>query len=300
MSRWKPLKRRLRFYLLRAVFGALSLLPRPVGIRAFGLLGLWAGALLRKPRELVYANLRLIFPEWDEHTRSRFARRVFRNLGRNGFDFIRLHRYSEEQIRQMTVVEGFEHLEVCYARGRGVIALGAHMGCWELLSHRVRAAGFEVAVVYRNLRDPHLDAYVASRRRRAGIETHDRDTGGRGILRSLRNGGLVGILTDQKTRVDSVRVPFLGQPAWTPLSPARLAMRTGAAVVPLVAYLGPDGRHVHRAGAEIPIQRAAKDASREVIRQLEEENTRLCNERLGELILEQPDQWVWIHPRWDE
>lgn len=300
MNRWKPLKRRLRFYLLRAVFGALSLLPRPAGVRAFGILGRWAGAILRTPREQILANTRHIFPDWDERTRIRFARRVFRNLGRNGFDFIRLHRYSEDDIRRLAVAHGFEHLEACYARGRGVIALGAHTGCWELLPHRLRAAGFQVAVVYRNLRDPHLDAYVAARRRRAGIETHDRDTGGRGILRSLRDGGLVGILTDQKTRVDSVRVPFMGQPAWTPLGPARLAMRTGAAVVPLVAYLGEDGRHVHRAGAEIPIERAAKGASRQEVRRLEEENTSLCNARLGEMILEQPDQWVWIHPRWDE
>lgn len=286
--------------MLRLILTPPALLPRSLGLKVFGALGLLAYRVLRTPREQILVNSRIVFPGWSVQERKRFTRSVFQAMGRNGFDFVRLHRYSEDAVRRLVAVRGLESLERARRQGAGVICLGAHLGCWELIPVWLRAAGFEVAVVYRRLRDPDLDAYVADRRRHFGIETYDRDTGGRGMLRSLRRGALLGILIDQRTRVDSVRVPFMGRDAWTPSGPVRLAMRLGAPMVCMLVAMQPGGTHLLTIGPEVAIQRARRDASKAEIDELVRENTARCNDDLSRMILECKEQWVWFHRRWDE
>lgn len=298
--RFKPLWRRIRFALLRAVLTPLSFLPRRIGLSLFGALGAGAYCLLGKARAMTLENTQRVFPAWSPAEHRAFGARVFRNLGRNGFDFIRLPRYSEAEIRELMTIEGREHLERARRPGKGIICLSAHLGCWELISYRLRLEGHELAVVYRRLRSAELDAYVAERRSRFGIATHDRDTGARGLVRSLRRGAIVGILIDQATRVDSVRVPFMGHPAWTPCGATRMAMRMGLPIVPTVAAMCPDGRHRLIIGPEIELRSAPGAATDEEFAACVAENTARCNAVLEKLILASKEQWVWFHPRWRE
>jgi KDO2-lipid IV(A) lauroyltransferase len=297
-DRWHRLRRRIRFLFLQALILPLSYLPRRVALAVFGQIGRLALALSPPARAAILENARLIFPDWSAPARAAFAGDVARALGRNLFDFVALRRYSLETIARLVSIHGIERLEQVRRPGVGVVCLSAHLGCWELIPFRLRSLGYPVAVVYRRLRDASLDAYVASRRRRFGIETHERDSGARGILRSLRAGALVGILTDQHTRVDSVRVPFFGHPAWTPSGVVRLAWRTGAPVIPLVTAMEPQGTHRLMVGEPITVEPPPKAAgSAEVERALAEACER-CNAGLSALILSHKEQWVWFHRRW--
>ncbi len=286
--------------MLRLLLASVACLPRQLGLRAFGAIGLLADALLRNPRQQIMHNTSLIFPAWTKRERKCFARNVFRHMGRNGFDFVRIPGYSEETIRKLVTIRGLEHLERERRLDRGVLCIGAHLGCWELIPFRLRAEGWKMAVVYRSLRDPDLNSYVLARRARWGIETHDRDTGGRGMLRSLKRGALLGVLIDQQTRVDSVWVPFLGREALTPSGPARLALRIGIPMVPMTITMRPDGNHVLQIGPKIAMRMASPGADEGEYEELIRENTRRCNDALGRMILASKEQWVWFHPRWRE
>lgn len=297
-ERWNTLRRRVRFVLLRALFILLSMLPRGFGLRVFGALGVLAMRLVPSARRQVLENTRLVFPAWSEAQRSSFPGCVARHLARNLFDFVRLRRYSLSEIEGLVAIEGLENLERARRHGVGVICMSAHVGCWELTPYRMRACGYPVAVVYRRLRDPSLDTYVAARRERFGIETHERDTGARGMIRSLRRGALVGILADQHTRVDSVRVPFFGREAWTPSGPVRLAWRTGAPMVPVVIGMEPDGRHTLRIGEEIVVEKPPPGANGAEVDAAVHEACARCNKAVGDLILARKEQWVWFHRRW--
>jgi KDO2-lipid IV(A) lauroyltransferase len=299
-KRWKPLWRRIRFSVLNVIFSGLSRFPRSLGLSLFGTLGLLAFYGLPRPRRRVLENTRLIFPQWSRARRWAFARRVFRALGRNGFDFARMHRYSEDDLRQLVVLRGAAHLEAAHRMGRGVICIGAHLGCWELIPLRLRAAGYAMAVVYRRIRDPDLQAYVAVRRERWGVRAHERDTEARGMVRSLRRGSLLGVLIDQRTQVDSVSVPFLGHPAWTPSGPARLALRLGVPVIPMVLSMSAGGRHLLEIGPQLPLEGAPPKATEQELAALVRKNTERFNDTLGKMILRRKEQWVWFHQRWRE
>ncbi|MBD3236712.1 MAG: hypothetical protein GF330_08415 [Candidatus Eisenbacteria bacterium] len=297
MRRWKPAWRRMRFLLLLGWLTPLTYLPRRAGLALMSGLGRLAGRLLPGPRRRILANAALVFPRQTEAEREAFADRVLRNVLRNAYDFLRLSRYRLEEIEALVRIEGLEHLERARQGRLGVVCLSAHLGCWELIPYRMRACGYQTGVVYRRLRDPSLDAYVAARRRRFGIGTYDRDTGARGMIRCLRSGGLLGVLIDQHTRVDSVRVPFLGRPAWTPTGAVRLALRTETPIVPVVIDMEADGRHRLRIGPAVPIERPGVGGDDE-IETLIWRNTARCNEAIGRLIWEAREQWVWFHERW--
>lgn len=298
VGRWDGARRRARFLLLQALLVPPSRLPRRAGLALFRRLGRAALACAPRPRRTIVENTRLIFPAWSEPERRRFAALVAAELAGNLFDFVRLRRYSLESIVALMRIEGLERLERARRPGVGVVCLSAHLGCWELIPFRLRAEGYRVAVVYRALRDASLDRYVRERRQRFDIATHERDGDARGLLRSLREGALVGILTDQHTRVGSVRAPFLGRPAWTPSGAVRLAWRTGAPMVTTLAARRPDGGHLLHIGEEIPLAPPPPGASREAVDDALREACARCNEALGAFILEHKEQWVWHHRRW--
>ena len=91
---------------------------------------------------------------------------------------------------------------------------------------------------------------------------------------------------------DGVVVDFLGHPAGTFKSVALLAMASGAAVVPTYTWREPDGTHVIRFENALPL--IDREDTSEAIRL----NTRAYNAALERMLLQHPEQWIWMHARW--
>lgn len=120
------------------------------------------------------------------------------------------------------------------------------------------------------------------------------------MLRALRAGGMLGIPMDIASRVPSVDVPLLGSLARTPVGPARLALRTAAAVV--VGTAAPNDLACSARDDDAP--RHAISATRILSADLaadadgERLLTTRINDELSRRILALPEEWVWMHPRW--
>ena len=113
----------------------------------------------------------------------------------------------------------------------------------------------------------------------------------REILRFLREGGLLGILIDQDTRVAGHYVPFFGRPAFTPRAAGDLAAHLGAPMIFGCAHRV--ARGVHR----IVLRRV------EVARTSDREAdslalTAAATREIEDEIRANPWEWVWMHPRW--
>ena len=115
------------------------------------------------------------------------------------------------------------------------------------------------------------------------------------MLRLLRQGGTLGILTDQDTNVQSVFVPFFGRLAATPRAAADLALRFGASVLVLTCHRrGPRPGDGHRLEVtEVDYDAEAQDREAEVIRL-----TAACTAVQEAAIRRHPAEWVWMHARW--
>jgi len=251
-------------------------------------------SLQPKLRKTAEFNLRLAFPDWSEAQRKDATRKMVRNLGWMAAEFARFPRLTRENIEEVVILEGHENFLEGQRRGKGVLYLTGHIGAWELSSFAHALYGYPLHYMARPLDNQRLDALVNKYRCASGNEPIFKNESARVMLRILKGGGTVGILADQNTMPEEgVFVDFFGKSACTTTGLARVALHTGAAVVPGYAYWD-ESIQKYRLRFEPPVELIRTgDTERDVF-----ENTKRFTKVIEEIIRKHPDQWVWVHQRW--
>ncbi len=282
--------------LVRAALAVTRPLPSPV-LRALGrALAFTAFFAIRSARRIALENLALALPGTDPDARRALARRAYAELGAHLGDTIAMLHDRDVSTSARSIVlsdEGRNVMAAACDEGRGVVFASAHLGPWEHVASALAAAGVPLTIIARESYDPRLSALYERLRTARGIPMIFRGerTSAVRILRTLRAGRVLGIPMDLASRVPSIDVPFLGQPARTPVGPARIALRTRAAVV--VGSAAPSSRGTGLAITMTRIETAGLSADDDGERAL----TERINEELSRRILAYPEGWVWMHPR---
>lgn len=275
---------------IRAAVEGLSFLPRPAALSLGAALGeaVWlAGAR----RGVVDENLATTFPGRDAAWRQRVGRATYRHFGAVLVEMARWIRRPLVEAGHLVRVSGLGRLEAARARGRGVVVMTAHLGNWEVGPTVARLHGLAFTSVYQRVRNPYLDAAVRRIRTLHGQGLALRGMGLRGAIEALRRNELVAFLPDQDAGPRGVFVPFFGRPASTARGPAEIALRTGAAVLPIFVLRRGDSYEV-LIEKEIIFHRAAPREA-EVTR-----ITAAYSRALEARIREAPEQYFWLHRRW--
>ncbi len=249
-------------------------------------------ARLRRTAEV---NLRIAFPEWSDAQRKAVIRGMLRNLGWMAVEFARFPKYSKENIGQIIVLDGNENFLEGQRRGKGVLFLTGHIGAWELSSFAHALYGFPLHYMARPLDNKRIDDLVNGYRCLPGNRPIFKNESARVMLKVLKEAGTVGILADQNTMPgEAVFVDFFGKKASTTTGIARVALHTDAAVVPGYA-IWDDSIGKYRLRFEPPVELIRTgDAERDVL-----ENTQKFTKVIEEIIRKHPEQWVWVHGRWN-
>ena len=292
-SRWSPTTV-LEWMLVVGLARCLDWLPGSAAYSVGEEVGRLAFRLDRRHRSIALDNLHRAFPGmYSAHEVEALARAVFENLGRMAVDVARSDRLLGPQNRDAVRVDGIEWLQAARRRGSGVLLITAHFGPWELLP-LVAALRYEpIHVVARPLGNPRLDEFLTALRERGGNRVIWKRDAVSAILQVLRRGETVGILIDQHiTEKEGVVVPFFGRPASTAFAPALIALRSGAAVLPVGIVREGRTRYRIRIAEEVALRRSG-NLKADIV-----ENTARFTAAIEALILERPDQWFWVHRRW--
>jgi KDO2-lipid IV(A) lauroyltransferase len=238
----------------------------------------------------------MIFPDLPQVAVRRYARRSFDNLLIGVLETLSSSRWTWEDCRAlMTNPEELERLRGLVQEAGGAVLVTGHVGNWELLASSYARMGGEIGVIGRRMHQEGFDSFLGAIRSGSGFKVFYSDSSPREILGALRGGLSIGILPDQDvTGIDGIFVDFLGRQAYTPTAPAKMAMTAGRPIYVValvregtrfrVVLKGPIDTHSERG-------REAREAS---VRRI----TKAWSQRLGEVICEYPDQWVWMHRRW--
>jgi Kdo2-lipid IVA lauroyltransferase/acyltransferase len=284
------------FYLMVMALHLLSLLPDFV-LYGLGRAGGCLGYLLDiRHIRIGLRNLAFAFPEKSPEERKRILRASYINLGLGAAEYIRLGGFFYRRLRRRVKYNRFEYWATMKRRypGKGAVILTAHFGNFELLPAAHALHGFPITLVHHTQRFLAGDALMTYVRERAGINVIRKHTAARGVLKSLRQGELVGIPFDQNAkRSEAVFVPFFGEPAATSSGLARLVAIAEVPVVP-VFLLRERNQRQHRIEIldEIPIQRT-EDPRADI-----EENTRRFTRAIEEFVRRHPTQFLWTHRRY--
>lgn len=222
----------------------------------------------------------------------RIVRESYINHGRCVAEFVRLPLLGHS-LEKLISVTGMENLERAFSRGKGVILLSAHIGNWEVAAALLARRGFPMNAIGAEQRDPRVTDLIVSTRARCGIKGIGKGFSLKSALSCLRKGEVLCILLDQDAKDKGVVVPFLGAPASTPYGPVKIASKLGASVVPVFS--------IRRGKSSLfdlrilpPIEMPGSDASEESFL----EAVTRCNDCLSQGISKNPEQWMWLYPRW--
>jgi KDO2-lipid IV(A) lauroyltransferase len=285
-----PGRRAFRGKLVYGALRGLSAIVRRLPLRlshAIGIvLGHFGWHVLWSYRRRALTNIAAAFPGWLPRRRRATIRAMFNHLGMTLVEMLWLPNLDAATCARTTTFEGLENLRP----GEGMIGITGHCGNWEWIAHAI-ALRTPVTVLHRERDEPEMNRFITGLRANAGITTIDRGStaAGREMIRALRSGSILAFLIDQNIRAESVKVPFFGRPALTPIGPARLAVRMG---VPITRMFG------ERRGGKLHI------TILEPIFVSKDDDPVALTARLTADIEAQirrvPEQWVWMHDRYRE
>ncbi len=247
-------------------------------------------------RKVAIQNLRTAFGQQKSEVEIRdIARRNFENLGMMAVEFFRIPRVDVKTFKERVKIEGLEEALKLFQKRKGIFLLLSHFGNWEMMGVMSKVIGQPIMVIAKPMkRNEWVDQFITKIRNRAGLEVISSIKAGRKVIQALSQNRVVGILIDQRAkRSEGIWVDFFGKKAPTTPSLAVLAMKTGAPVLPV--FMVRDGFQRHRLLIKEPLELIRTgDIKRDV-----EANTRLFNLTLESMIRQYPDQWFWVHRRWE-
>ena len=275
------------------VYG-IRLLPRGLARAIGAVIGAIAYRALGRLRQVGLRNLVMAFPEMTAKEREAILRSEYRNLGLLMAEFCKMPDYTAATASRFIRYEGLENYLSARERGKGVLVLTGHLGAWELSSFYHSLMGMPMGMVIRRLDNPLVDAFVNRIRCLRGNRVIHKDDFARGLIASMRAGETVGILMDTNmTPPQGVFVPFFGVPACTASGMARIAAKTGAAVVPgFLLWEESERRYVLHFGEELEVVHTG-DAEQDALI-----NTATFTTAIEGYVRRYPEQWLWVHRRW--
>ena len=239
----------------------------------------------------VHDNLAVAFPDWDEQDLRRTTKGIFRQLGMAVAELSNIDKiWSEREQRLEFCIDPLAqaHLD----SGGASVFVTAHVGAWQVVNLISRQQNLTITVVFAEESNPRVRDIMHRLRQAFGVKLLPTHAGVRPLLRELNAGNSIGLAMD--TRLDSGEpLPFFGVDALTNTSAARLALRSGAALIPVRGERLRPGHF--RVSVMAPIVSPVPDA------QLAEQAiamTRLISEHFEEWIRAAPDHWMCLKRRW--
>jgi lauroyl/myristoyl acyltransferase len=296
-----PWRSTVKYWTYRGLGEAMGRLPAPVAYgAATGVSSLMArrgGAALdmnEHHMRRVLASECVDGVEPDAALIRRLSRRTFKEYARYWADGSRLPYLSESAVRSKFRFEsGEDELRAAFARGRGVVMALPHVGSWEWGGAWLALEGMPMTAVVERLEPERLFEWFLAQRAGmglTGIPLGERSSSG--LLRALKEGNVAGLVSDRDLVGNGVEVEFFGEKTTLPGGAATLALRTGAALLPVVVYSGPGDAHtgvVHP-----PIDTTRTGSLRDDVTRVTQELAHIFE---GD-IRAHPEQWHLYQPNW--
>lgn len=274
----------LQYIVVRVILGILAPLPFCLRGKFAAKIGKAAFWILPSARRRILRHLTKVYPNRPARELTRLGRQVAGNTARSLSELLDNHRFSKVAKNLPASGPGLAAIESAQAAGRAVIILSGHFGQWEAIRHVLKHRGVETGALYRTNNNPYYEPFFVRNIEYGGKPLVPKGAGGvRKMLAVLKKGGAMAILADQHFG-DGANIAFLGHPAKTTLSPAEMALRYNAVLVPAFATR-------HKTGIEVQFEEPILHSDAVTM-------MTIFNERIERRIRSNPEQWHWAHKRW--
>ena len=197
-------------------------------------------------------------------------------------------RPQAETAARIVKISGWPLVEAAIQRGKGIIYLTPHLGCFEMIGQYLSTRA-PITCLYRPPKQDWMQTMIELGRLREQFHLASADLAGvRVLLKALKRGKAIGLLPDQAPRVGEGRwINFFGKPAYTMTLAARLT-ESGADTIMVWVERLPHGTgyHLHLQAPSQPFSGTTEDRTHQISREIER------------LILQCPEQYLWGYNRY--
>ncbi len=238
------------------------------------------------------SNLNLIkaFPNINENEKKKILKTMWFNYGKIFSEYLFLKDFRQnEKFSKKIIIENQDELNRIKIKSKPVIFISGHFNNFELMAMHIEKSGIDVAAIYRPLNNKYLNPlmeqirkkYICKKQIKKGI------AGTKEILKNFKDGSSIALMIDQRVS-EGIRCNFFDNQALTTTIPAQFVKKFGVDIVPIYIQRLKNDNFKMKIYKPIIFQ---KEETLETI-------TLKLNKILEEMILINPDQWIWTHNRW--
>ena len=235
-------------------------------------------------------NLKNALPNLDRKQRAKIIKRMWENLGRTSSEFLNIKTLINEKERIR--VKGKNILE--NNLNNGVIYVSGHIANWEVIPIAIKQIDQKVGAVFRQSNNYLFNSWMIKQRKLITKNQFPKGISGtKEILNFLKNNGSIAMLVDQKLS-NGVKANFFGLKSMTTSTPAVLSLKYGYPVIPLKVKRDDGANFKIEFFDQIKIDKTG-DLEIDILN-----FTNKINLFLENMIIENPEEWFWLHNRWDK
>lgn len=269
--------------------------PKHLALLSNGL-GIFSFHLLRKYRKRVLHHLTLVFgPGKDSKKRMNLVREIFIQFALTPLETVYAYSHPFDQFLRKIEIQGKEYLDQALSQGKGVIALGAHLGSFTLIGARLSLEGYRVNLIINEGNYPGLWRRLGKYQKRMGqnpFPLKPLSTSLKKSLNALHRNEILYLIADEQQRDHGIPVRFFNHIAYSPIGPALLSLKTEAPILPMFILRRERAPHTLFIGPPVETERTGK--MEKDLEKLTIAFTKVIEEKIKEV----PAQWPWLNRRW--
>jgi len=272
----------------------LMILPKGVRKSFFTLLATIAYYGSSRYRKIAYRNLDFAFEgKMSKKDKDEIVRYSFKNLLLNFLHLMEIRHMSKEDLAAKLTIKNIEAVQKVHEDGRAIIYVTPHYCAWELGAASVGAFIEPITAVYKKMKNRDFQEWMLESRARFGNKSLEKAKVIKSLIKLIKNGEACGIVIDTGINArEGLEVDFLGKSVRQTSTPAYLARKYNAAIIPVSIKTEDEDNYTLELFDEIRVERT--DNENADIQQA----TQLQADWLSKLITEEPKFWFWVHRRW--
>ena len=239
-----------------------------------------------KSKSIIYKNFEKFSKKISEKEKEEIIKNMWKNYGMTFIEYIYLNVFRKSDIHVQ--LHGEENLKKVIENGKPVIFISGHFANFELMSMEITKKNINLATIYRPLNNFFLNPlmeflrkkYVCENQIKKGIQ------GVREAINFIKKDYSIALMIDQRLS-EGEKINFFGTPASTTTLPAQLAIKFNLSIIPVFIL-----RNKNKFKIEYYDEIKSKNFNNK------SDLSKKLNDILENMVLRNPDQWIWTHDRW--
>ena len=251
-------------------------------------IGILIGPFFRSKKK-IEDNLKNSNIGFDDLERKKIIKNMWGNYGRILAEYPFLKNFKNNTFKKYIEIEGLNYLDEIKKNNKKVVFISGHFNNFELMAMYLENSGLDIAAIYRPLNNIFLNGIMEKIRLNHICKKQIKKgkSGTRELLQLFKDGYSIALMIDQRVS-EGVKSKLFNRSALTTTIPAQLVKKYSVDVVPV---------YIERKNGIYFKMHINKPIFFDQNKSLEEITDKL-NKILEEMILQNPDQWIWSHDRW--